>query len=337
MYVYRSVHKYECYFCKRHTSDVVFAYIDGDKKVVCQKCFLAYILHETIKSVFKHGNEDELRYLVRVLKGINDLVEDNPQAQAIRTVIDKWAQKYPQPLYLDELVADWHYKVSLDAVLDTLSTEGILVRARLSGLDRVVLSPGETLRELLKRFPTSKGLFSEVVKAVTGLAVVGYIADAKNPKFRALYATLQAILACIEDSEKELVYKEKGYRCKLCGNIYATKAELKSHIFKEHGHKIMCGDEECLRDYIEVVYEDRDREIGVLCRLEHFIAKAGVYGVENIDKFFRSLVTKGAVVPREGNEIVVERDGKKYVVVDIAWAKIRELMRTLERQIVRTR
>ncbi len=325
---------YKCYFCGRYSRDVVKAYMDGEYRTICIKCFLAYTLHETIRGMLEYGREEDLKHVVRVLEGINDLVEDNPLAQAIRYVIDEWAHKYPQPLYVDELEQKWRYRLDLNKVLDYLSSEGVFVRTRFPGSDRIVLSPGKTLRELLKRFPSTKGFFRDVVKAITGLAVVRYLTDTETHKFRTIYATLQAIATCINEGKREPVYEVKGYRCKLCGKSFASKSEVKTHILRDHPYEIECTDEDCILNYIEAV---TGRQVGEWCKYAYFVEKASVYGVSKINKFLRYLLTKGAIIPQEEDEIIIDRSGERYVAVDIAWIRVRERMRALERQIIRVR
>lgn len=332
--MYRRRKYYKCYFCGKYSRDIVIAYIDGDNRTVCIRCFLAYALYETIRDMLKHGNEEDLRYVVRVLEGINDLVEDNPLAQSIRYVIDEWAHKYPKPLYVDELERKWRYRFNLDKILKYLASEEILVRVRFPGSTRLLLSPGNTLRDMLKRFPTSRGFFRDIVKAVTGLAVVRYLADAETRKFRNIYATLQAIAACIDGGEREPVYEVKGYKCRLCGKVFSSRTEIRTHILKEHSYEIECSDETCISNYMEPI---TGKQLGEWCKYAVFVEKASVYGVGSLNRYLRYLLTKGAILPQEEEEVVVERGGEKYVAVDIAWIRVRERMRMLERQIIRRR
>ena len=306
----------------------------GDDRIVCIRCFLAYALHETIKDMLKHGSEEDLRHVIRVLKGINDLVEDNPLAQSIRYVIDEWAHRYPRPLPVSELERKWKYSFDLDKVLKYLASEGILVRTKFVSSSQVILSPGDVLRDLLKRFPTSKGFFKDIVRAVTGLAVVRYLADPETRKFRYIYATLQAIAACIDSGEREPVYEVKGYKCRFCGKEFSTRTEVRTHILREHSYEIECSDEHCISNYMEAI---TGKQLGEWCKHSVFVEKASVYGVGSLNRYFRYLLTRGAILPQEEEEVVKERDGEKYVAVDIAWIRVREHMRALERQIIRGR
>jgi len=332
---YRYRKKYRCYFCGRHTRDIVSVLFDNEVRILCIRCFLSYTLHETIKDMLRYGNEEDLISVVRVLEGINDLVEDNPFVQAIRYVIDEWAQKYPQPLYVDQLEARWRYRFPLVKILKYLQDEEIFVMASFPGSKRVVISPGDLLRSLLKRYSSSRDFFRDIVKAITGLAVVRYLIDPQSLKLRMVYATLQAIAACIERGTNQVYYKIMGYKCKLCNGVFSTKSEIKMHLLREHSYEISCSDiDECFHDY---VIEIKGKPIGILCRSTLFIEKASVYGVGNISKYLRNLLTRGAIIPQEGDEIIREEDGVKYVVIDPAWIKVRERMRMLERQLIRPR
>ena len=327
---------YECYLCGKYSRDIVVAYIDGDNRVVCIRCFIPYILHETIRDMLRNGSEEELRYVLRVLEGLNDLVENHPLAQAIRYIVDTWAQRFPKPLRKSTLETSWRYRLRLNKVLSYLASEGILVESRLQGSSSIVISPGPLLRDLLKKFPTSRGFFQDVVRAVTGLAIVRYLADAETRKIRSVYATLQALAECLDDSLKSPVYKIKGDKCRICDRIYSLKVEIKTHLLKEHAYKVNCdlNKEECFNQMVETITGEK---IGVWCRLNLFISKAGVYGISNLSRYLRSLLTRGVIIPQEEEEIVVERNGEKFVAVDIAWIKVRERMRMLERQLVRPR
>lgn len=324
---------HECSFCGKNTSDIVAVNVDGVEKEICLRCFLAWILHDTIKDMLVNGKEEDLRHVVKVLEGINELVEDNPLTQGVRQVIDEWVQKYPKPLYINELTAKWKYKIEVDKVISYLASEGILVRSQLSGIPQNVLSPGDILKKLLQKYPSTKGLFSEVVKAITGLAIVRYLIDPENPKLRSIYATLQAINMCISEGKREPVYEVKGYKCKLCDKTFLSRVELKQHFILEHSFE-----NENIEDYLDSNVEIvKGKKLGEWCKEAYFIEKAGVYGVNNIQAYLRRLLTKGALIPPEGDEIAMEREGEKYVAVDESWIKVREYMRVLEKQRIRNR
>ena len=325
---------YQCHFCGRFTDEAVFVWLDGSQKILCIRCFLSYTLHETVRDMLDHGNEDDFRSVVRVLEGINDLIEDNPLVQAIRYVIDTWAQKYPQPLYLDELERKWKYRQTIDKVVEYLRMEEIFSKARFPGSDREFLAPGPILKSLLKRFPSSRGFFQDVVKAITGLAVIKYLSDPQSLKLRMIYATLQAIGVCAKN-KKEVYYEIKGYTCKLCNATFKTREEIRTHILRDHGYEIAWNNiDECLHKYIS---EIKGKPLGILCKYFLFIEKANVYGVRSITKYLRYLLTRGAILPRAGNEAIMDKNGEKYVIVDLAWIRVRERMRTLEKQLIRTR
>lgn len=279
-----------------------------------------------------YGNEKDMEDVIRVLKGINDLVEENPFTQAIRYVIDTWAQKYPDSLPIDELKRYWRFRIDLDKVIAYLESEEILSRSRHPVTHKVVLSPSTILSSLLQKYPSSRELFTSIVKAITGLAVVRYLVDPDNPRLRYIYATLQSLGACIERGTREPVYEVRGYRCKLCGKTFSTSIEGRTHVQNEHPDEI--EDEESFEKNIEPVLGDK---IGELCRYEYFIEKADVYGVRDIGKYMRYLLSKGAIVPPKGDEIIVHRGEEKHIVVDDSWIRVRERMRELEKKLIRTR
>jgi hypothetical protein len=329
--------KYHCYHCHRYVSDVVKVIINREEKYICIRCHLSLLLHDTIVNILKYGTEEDLKCLIRVLEGINDLVEANPLIQAIIYVIDRWSHKYPQPLYLHELMNEWKYKVPLQKVLNYLSSEGIF-EILLTHTGHKMLSPGYVLRELLKRYSSSREFFENVVKIITGLAIVAYLVDPESLKLRMIYATLQAINACIDDKCTKPYYEIKGYRCKLCEGtkqvVFASKDEARKHALEDHFRQVNCDiiDEECFNKYFEIL---TGRQFGVWCRYNIFVEKASVYGVRKISRFLRYLLVKRVIVPLEGDEIVKEIEGDKYIAVDFAWIKIREYMRQLDKELIR--
>jgi len=328
------LHKYECYYCRKVTNDVVEINVAGVRRYICRRCYLARLFHDSILSMLRDGNEDDLNYVLRVLRGINDLIEDNPQAQAIRYVIDVWSQKYPKPLYVDELESGWKYIIPFQKVLGYLVSEKIF-RIEQTNFGREAILPGPLLEDLLKMFPSSRGFFRDVIRAVTGLVTVNYLSDPETRKFRKVYAILQAINVCIDDENKISYFEIKGYKCKLCEPvnqpIFASITEVKEHILNTHSIDCDLDEETCFNSCVEYVL---GKEIAVWCKLLTFIEKASVFGVE-ISKFLRDLLTRGVILPPEGDEVVRDVGGEKYVAVDVAWFRIRERMRALERELRR--
>jgi len=283
------------------------------------------------------GQEEDFSYALRVLEGINDLIEDNPFVQCIRFVIDQWAQKYPQPLYKSEIEYSWRYTKTFQKVLEYLKDEEILIE-RATESNRVVLVPGNLLQELLRRYPpTTRPFFKDLIKAITGLAVIRYLIDPSNPKLRSIYALLQALKVCIESNQMEPYYRINKYYCKLCNpplEVGEDKFSAIQHLKDSHEDKVFYeGLEECLANYIEVRGVDM---IGVKCDYDVFVEWASIYGIRT-DKFMRNLLSRGVVLPEESYEAIVEERGKRKIIIDIAWVRAREYMLTLERQIVRSR
>jgi len=329
---YYTRQKYTCEFCHKNTSEIVFVKINNLDYRLCTRCFLSYALHETIRDMVTSGREDDFKCALRVLEGINDLVEDNPLVQSIRFVIDEWARKYPKPLFKDELEFNWRYRFNVSKILDYLMREGILIERKSPSSNRIVIAPGDLLQDLLNRYPPlTKGFFKDVVKTITGLAVVRYLSDPTSPKLRAIYATLQAIKKCTECPSTKPYFKKKEYICKICGDKFVNKDEIKEHLIVNHKDKVAYKDvNESFSEYVEISGE----EIGKKCEYDLFVEWASIYGVR-IDKYLRILLTRGVILPQEGDEVVVEEGDKKYIIVDLAWIRLREYMRSIERQIVR--
>lgn len=327
------IHKLECYFCQKFTGDVVQVYIDNNWRYVCRRCYLARLLRDTILSMLKEGSLDNLQYIIRVLEGINDLIEDNPNTQAIRYVIDMWSQKFPErELYIRDLASNWSYKIPLQKILEYLLSMKIFEIKQLE-IGKII-SPGPLLKKLLEMHSSSREFFQCVVKVLTGLATVSYLVDPKNKKLRKIYAVFQAINAYIDDNSKIPYYEIKGYKCKICNAIFKTTSDINDHVSKTHN----LTDREASQ-YREEIFGDIK---GYWCEYSVFVEKASVYGVKKLERLKRDLISRGVIIPREGEEIVMrirDRNGieREYVLVDIAWFRVRERMRALERELRRVR
>jgi ACT domain-containing protein len=317
----------QCTLCKRYVDMWVNVVLENKEETVCFRCFLSYTLHETIRDLLRSGKEEDIKDAVRVLEGINDLVEDNPYVQGIRHVIDFWAHTYPKPVFIEDIKKTWFYKPNLEAVMNYLAEEQIFDLVTIG--NNLAIKPGAILVNLLKLSTTNKKIYTDIVKAITGLATVRYLVEPSNPKLRYIYATLQAIRECIDNSIA--FYEIKKYRCRKCEKEFATLHEIRLHIAKEHSYENL---ESGSKDFIEEVKGDI---VGYLCKQNVFVEKAGVYGVHNLTKFLRSLITRGAIIAIESNEAVVEVNGEKYFVIDKSWIRVRERMRNLERRLIRQR
>ncbi len=319
---------YRCGSCGKLVKGVYDVEIDGKKVLLCLRCFLSHTLHETLRDMLLSGGEEEVKDVLRVLKGLNDLIEDNPRVQAIRHLIDSWAERYPRPLSLDDI--PWPYiGIKTETVVKYLVDEQIF-RVEAGGQ----LVPGALLERLLKLHPTNRSFFTELVKVVTGLATVRFLVDPENPRLRSVYATLQSLAACLDEARPH--YKVEGYRCKLCGAELATRYEVENHILEKHslegGFEEHTGGD--VREYVEEV---RSEVVGYLCRWELFTQSSVAYGVRDITKYLMRLLKDGVLLPAKSDEAFVDREGERYVVVDPSWIRFRERMRSLERKVVRQR
>jgi hypothetical protein len=283
--------------------------------------------------MLKDENPDNIQYIIRVLKGINDLIENNPHAQAIRYVIDMWSQKFPKrDLYVIDLASNWGYSIPLQKILEYLLSMGIFEIKQLE--IGIAISPGPLLNKLLEKYSSSREFFQSVVRVVTGLATVSFLAAPENKKFNKIYAIIQALNACIDDNSKIPCYEIKGYKCKICNSIFKTKSEMEDHLSKTHN----------LRDsesgqYIEEIFGDIK---GYWCKYSIFLEKASAYNVKTVG-LKRDLISRNVIIPEKipeeegGEEIVIRIGEEEYVLVDIAWFRVRERMRTLERELGRVR
>ena len=108
----------------------------------------------------------------------------------------------------------------------------------------------------------------------------------------------------------------------------------KKHLKEHHEDRVLYeGLDECFNRYITIKGEEI---IGVKCDYDTFLEWASIYGVRQ-EKFIRNLLSRGAILPKESDEAIIEDKSGKKVIVDIAWVRAREYMLTLERQIIRSR
>ncbi|MEM1510562.1 MAG: hypothetical protein QW096_11920 [Thermofilaceae archaeon] len=318
-----------CYLCNRfyrvYSGEILTANLDGTERWVCKWCFLAYVFYNTVKDMLVNGSKKDVEQAVRVLEGINDLVEENPHAQAIRYVIDRWAHEYPKVVSLDELASEWRFATNMDKVIEYLESEGILP----SRASETAAPSFDLMSRLLQMLPSQKEFYTRIVKAVTGLAVARYLTDPHNRRLRMIYATLQAISAHLSEGDREPVHEIKGYSCKICGKTFSSFTEAKSHV--QHEHDFEVEDEE------SAIEEILGRKLGEWVRLSFFCEKASLYGVSDFYKYLRYMLTKGALIPQEEDFMIKRRGGEEYIAVDEAWIRVRERMRILERQLIRSR
>ncbi|MEM1712346.1 MAG: hypothetical protein QW517_06090 [Thermofilaceae archaeon] len=282
-----------------------------------------------MKDMLVNGSKEDVEQAVRVLEGINDLVEENPHAQAIRYVIDKWAHEYPKQISLDELAKEWRFAIDMNIIIEYLESEGILPRARYSRASEAATPSLDLMSRLLSMFPSQKEFYTRIVKAVTGLAVARYLTDPRNRRLRMIYATLQAISSHLSEGDREPVQEIKGYSCKICGKTFSLLTEAKSHVLNEHAFEV--------EDEGSAIDEILGRKLGEWVKLSFFREKASLYGVGDFHKYLRYMLTRGALIPREGDFMIKRWGGEEYIAVDEAWIRVRERMRTLERQLIRSR
>lgn len=301
---------------------------DINGMMVCSDCVRSHSFYKVFKNGFK---DPDLRGdVVTVGIDIGNIVWFNPFSQAWFYPLLLWIffKTKGLTLYVEELEASWKYKTPLRKVLQVYQEEGIFKVIESNGRKKIV--EGEILNEVLRKYGDRSDVFDIVGAWTSGLIISRLHEESDTPDFRAVNATISTIAEKLVDSDGNIkgepYTKISGYRCRICGNKFASKEDIRKHLMDKHtvpSDEIMAQVEEetttigYLLDY-ELLLENLKRE-GV--KPERF--------VERIEKF--------AVLVHEDPETpwIVERDGRKYIVVEPAWVRVIAKTRVYEKELVR--
>jgi len=297
---------------------------------ICAECIRGIAFYK----VFKEGFRDpKLRGDVIVVGiDIGNLVWFNPFAQAWLYPINLWIflQDRGMKFYLDYLEASWKYKTPLDYVLKVYIEEGIFKIIERGGKKLIV--EGDALKEILKKYSDRPDVYDIIGAWVSGLIISRLHEEADAPDFRFVNAAIRSIAERMVDAngniKAEPYTKVIGYKCRICGAKLISKDEIKKHLMTIH---------KVPSDEIMLHVEEESITIGYLLELEYLLnilKKEGVKPerfIERMEKF-GVLIHEDPEAPR-----IVERDGKRYVVIHPAWVRVVARTRVYERELIRER
>lgn len=297
---------------------------------ICSDCIRGIAFYKVFREGFK---DPRLRGdVITVGIDIGNLVWFNPFAQAWFYPLVLWIffKTRGLPYYFDDLKATWRYRTPLEDVLKVYLEEEIFRVVDVSG--KKVIVEGDALKEMLKKYGDRSDVYDIVGAWVYGLIISRLHEEAEAPDFRVVNAAIRSISEKLVDAngniKAEPYTKITGYRCRMCGAKFATKEEVRKHLMIAH---------RVPSDEVMMHVEEESITIGYLLEYNYLLDTMKREGVkperfvERMEKF-AALVHEDPEVPR-----IVERDGKKYVIIHPAWVRVVARARVYERELIRGR
>jgi len=297
--------------------------------LICADCLRG----EAFYSVFKEGFRDpELRGdIITVGIDIGNIVWLNPFAQAWMYPLLLWMyfKTRDQTLTLEDLKLSWRYKTSLDTVLKMYQGEGIFRVVEEGGKHLIV--EGDALKEMLSKYGDRPDVFDIVGAWVYGLLISRLHAESDAPDFRAVNAIVHALAEKLVDADGSIIgapyVKVVGYSCTKCGARFMTRDEAKRHVALAH---------RVPSDEAMALIKEEHITIGYLLDYDYFVETLKSNGVRP-EKFLERMLKLKILVHEDPDEPrIVERDGKRYIVVEPAWVRVAARVRVRERELIRS-
>jgi len=226
-----------------------------------------------------------------------------------------------------EYTVKWRYKKPLDDVLRLYQEEAIL--KVIDEGDELVLTEGETLNEMLKKYGDRPDAFEIIDAWVSGLIIARLHEEADAPDFRLVDTLIQVIANEMIDNTGDITAesysKVTGYKCRLCGLKFTTREEVKSHLMTVHRTP---------SDEIMGHIEEESITTGYLLDIYSLVKALTQRGVRP-ETFFERMERLGVAAPEDPDTPrVIERDGRKFVVIDPSWVRIVARAKIYERGLV---
>jgi len=297
--------------------------------LICADCLRG----EAFYSVFREGFRDpELRGdIITVGIDIGNIVWLNPFAQAWMYPLLLWMyfKTMGQTITLDSLKLSWRYKTPLDTVLRVYQEEGIL-RIVEEGNKHTIVE-GDALKEMLSKYGDRPDVFDIVGAWVYGLVISRLHAESDAPDFRAVNAIVHAIAERLVDTDGNIVgepyVKVVGYSCTKCGARFMTREEAKRHVVVTH---------RVPSDEAMMLIKEEHITVGYLLDYDYFVETLRSFGVRP-EKFIERMLKLKILTHDDPDEPkIVERDGKRYIVVEPAWPRVVARVRVRERELIRS-
>ena len=297
---------------------------------ICSDCIRGIAFYK----VFREGFRDpKMRGdVITVGIDIGNLVWFNPFAQAWLFPITLWMyfKDTGKKFYLKDLESVWRYRTPLMDVMKVYQEENIL-RIVEEGNEHVIVE-GDALKEMLRKYGDRSDVYEIIGAWVSGLVISRLHEEADAPDFRFVNAAMRSIAEKLVDSSgnirAEPYTKTTGYRCRICGAKFMTREEIRRHLMVAH---------RVPSDEVMMHVEEESITVGYLLEITYLIDVLKREGVkperffERIEKF-ATLVHEDPEVPR-----IVERDGKRYLVIHPSWVRVVARARIYERELIRGR
>jgi len=221
----------------------------------------------------------------------------------------------------------WKYKKPLEDVLRLYQEEDILKVIDDGG--RYELTEGETLNEMLKKYGDRPDAFEIIDAWVSGLIIARLHEEVDAPDFRLVDTLIQVIANEMVDNNGDIIAesysKVTGYRCRLCGLKFTTREEIRSHLMIVHRTP---------SDEIIAYIEEESITTGYLLDVQSLIKALRQRGVKP-ETFFERMERLGVAAPEDPETPrIVERDGRRFVVIDPSWVRIVARAKIYERELV---
>jgi len=297
---------------------------------ICADCIRGIAFYK----VFRDGFRDpKLRGdVITVGIDIGNLVWFNPFAQAWFYPLILWIflKDRGMKLYLEDLEHSWKYRTPLYKIMKIYVEEEIF-KIRDEGEKKVVVE-GKALEEMLKKYGDRPDVHDIIGAWVSGLIISRLHEEPDAPDFRYVNGAIRAIAERMVDANGNIkadpYTKITGYRCRLCGAKFMTKDEARKHLMIVH---------RVPSDEVMMHVEEESITVGYLLELEHLLNVVKREGVKP-ERFIERMERFGALV-HEDPEIprIIERDGKKYIVIHPSWVRVVAKTRVYERGLIRGR
>jgi len=297
---------------------------------ICSDCIRGFAFYK----VFKEGFRDpKLRGdVITVGIDIGNLVWFNPFAQAWFYPIVLWMffRDRGMKLYLDDLRISWKYRTPLEDVLKIYVEEGIF--RIIEEDEKKLIVEGDALKEMLKKYGDRPDVHDIIGAWVSGLIISRLHEEADAPDFRFVNAAIRSIAEKMVDPngniKAESYTKVTGYRCRICGAKFMSKEEIRKHLMITH---------RVPSDEIMLHVEEELITIGYLLEFEYLLDTLRKEGVKP-ERFTERMERFGAIVHEDPEAPrIIERDGKRYVVIHPAWVRVVARARVYERELIRGR
>lgn len=295
---------------------------------VCSDCIRGQAFYRVFKDGFR---EPSLRGdVITVGMDVGNIVWFNPFSQAWFYPLLLWMffKTKGLTLHLSDLEASWRYKTPLSKVLQMYQEEEIF--KVIESEDIKVIMEGEALTEMLKKYGDRPDVFDVVGAWVSGLIISRLHKESEAPDFRAVSSVINCIAEKLVDTDgtikAEPYTKTTGYRCRICGGKFASKEDIRRHIMVRHTVP---------SDEIMVHVEEEGIIVGYLLDYDGLLRALEEGGVK--PERFVERMQKFAILVHEDPEVpwIIERNGKKYIVIEPAWVRLVARTRVYERELVR--